>query len=161
MSDASVEVVVEGRDETADGAIDVDRWCGVVGRTLRAEGVGAGRLDLIFVEPEPMTELNREHLGIDRPTDVLAFPLDGPGPTKLGRSGPPIHLGDIVICPEVAERQASDHTGTMDAELTLLVIHGVLHILGHDHVEPDQTRRMQARERAHLHQHGFGHPVPA
>ncbi|MEL6986005.1 MAG: rRNA maturation RNase YbeY, partial [Actinomycetota bacterium] len=67
---------------------------------------------------------------------------------------------DIVICPEVARRQAPEHCGSIEAELALLVIHGVLHILGHDHAEPEETAVMQARERHHLGLLGHRHPGP-
>lgn len=164
MSHEPDRLLVEGNDETSDGSIDVGRWCDVARETLRSEGITEGRLDVIFVDAAPMAELNREHMGHDRPTDVLAFPLDGPaivhGSGDLAE-GPPPHLGDVVICPEVARGQAGEHTGSADAELTLLVVHGVLHVLGHDHALPDETLVMQDRERANLARHGFGHPVPS
>jgi probable rRNA maturation factor len=56
-------------------------------------------------------------------------------------------LGDVVVCPLVAERQAPEHAGTFDDELALLVVHGVLHLLNYDHAEPEETARMQGRER--------------
>ena len=56
-------------------------------------------------------------------------------------------LGDVVICPTVARRNAPEHAGTYEDELALLVVHGVLHVLGMDHAEPDETAAMQARER--------------
>lgn len=160
-------LLVEGYDETPDGAGDLTRWCEVARSTLEGEGVGRGQLDLIFVDPEAMAELNREHMGEDRPTDVLAFPLDGPEvlaeplAPPAGPHEPPPHLGDVVVCPDVARRQATDHTGTVDAEFTLLVVHGVLHVLGHDHAEEAERRAMQARERHHLARYGFAHPVAA
>jgi probable rRNA maturation factor len=102
------------------------------------------------------------------PTDVLAFPLEDDlvEPGRFPDSGttgpvdprdradapePPLLLGDVVICPTVAARNAPEHRGehhdgSVDDELALLVVHGVLHVLGHDHAEPDETARMQARE---------------
>ena len=150
---------IEVHDQTSDG-VDVDRWCAVAGATLADEGVRSGRLDVLFVEREAMAELNREHMGHDGPTDVLAFPLDGP--EVMGQvAGPvPPHLGDVVVCPAVAAHQAADHTGSFDAEMTLLVVHGVLHVLGHDHALEPERRRMQDRERVHLARHGFPHPEP-
>jgi probable rRNA maturation factor len=65
-------------------------------------------------------------------------------------------LGDVVVCPAVAARQAPKHAGTYDDELALLVVHGVLHVLGHDHAEPDETVAMRARERDLLAR--FHHP---
>lgn len=163
-SDAGADLVVQAFDETADGGVDLDRWCQVARTTLEGEGAGVGQLDLIFVDADAMTELNREHMGQDRPTDVLAFPLDGPddpGAPAPEPDGPPRHLGDVVVCPDVARLQAPEHCGPYEAELTLLVVHGVLHVLGHDHAEEGERLAMQARERHHLKRHGFGHPVPA
>lgn len=162
-------LVVEGHDETTAASVDPEPWRRVAEHTLIEEGIVTGRLDLIFVDPDAMTELNREHLGQDRPTDVLAFPLDGPSMASVGRPDgktpaeladpPPPHLGDVVVCVDVAADQAGDHAGSVEAELTLLVVHGVLHVLGHDHGEPDETGQMQARERVHMTRHGFEHPV--
>ncbi|HEY6414947.1 MAG TPA: rRNA maturation RNase YbeY, partial [Acidimicrobiales bacterium] len=59
----------------------------------------------------------------------------------------PLLLGDVVVCPAVAERQAPEHAGSYDDELALLVVHGVLHVLGHDHAGVDEAAIMQARER--------------
>ncbi|MEL7157245.1 MAG: rRNA maturation RNase YbeY [Actinomycetota bacterium] len=182
MTGSGTAVVVEAHDETADTTVDLRRWSEVARSTLTLEGVRAGRLDLIFVDSEAMAELNREHMGHEGPTDVLAFPLDGPtaladrddtpagegtagddGPGGLDPAGaavgdPSLHLGDVVVCPRVATEQASAHTGSEDAELTLLVVHGLLHVLGHDHAEATETARMRGRERVHLERYGFAHP---
>ena len=159
-------IVVAVTDESEAGPIDLEAWRRVGCETLQAEGVTTGRLDLIFVDRDAIAELNREHLGNDRPTDVLAFPLDGPSALDENRRStvsspeePERHLGDIVVCWEIAADQASAHAGTVEAELTLLVVHGVLHVLGHDHAEPAETLRMQDRERTHLRRYGFEHPV--
>jgi probable rRNA maturation factor len=162
-------VTVEADDQTGT-LTDPVRWCTLAREVLVEEGVTIGHLDLIFVDPEAMTVLNRDHMGHDGPTDVLAFPLDGPelarGAARIpasggrGQGGPPPHLGDVVICPSVAEAQAPDHTGSMEAEVALLVVHGILHVLGHDHAEPGETALMQGRERHHLGRIGCTHPVP-
>ena len=73
----------------------------------------------------------------------------------------PLLLGDVVVCPAVAARNAPDHAGTVDDELALLVVHGVLHVLGHDHAEPDEAALMRARELALLEAHHWGGPAPA
>jgi probable rRNA maturation factor len=83
---------------------------------LAAAGVTDGHLAIEFVDSDRIQELNRLHRGIDRPTDVLAFPVDGTGPTAGPRE-----LGDVVICPE--------HT----TDVTEAVVHGVLHLCGYDH----------------------------
>lgn len=152
-------------DETEGGVEQVDRWADVARSTLVHEAVPTGRLDLIFVDRVDIQALNREHLGSDGPTDVLAFPLDGPvanaADPPTGADGLPSHLGDVVICPAVARQQAAGHCGTFEAEMSLLVVHGVLHVLGHDHAQPDETLVMQDRERQHLDRYGIVHPVPA
>ena len=115
-------------------------------------------------------------MGKSGPTDVLSFPIDAAEaeivlhgqPTNRGpdRSPPdlgdmPLLLGDVVVCPAVALRQAPDHAGTLDDELALLVVHGVLHVLGHDHGEPDERDAMRARELELLEAHHWGGPAPA
>ncbi len=163
MTDAAQGPVVSGHNDSSDPTIDVDRWCAVAAAALIDEGVATGTLDLLFVDPEAIAALNQEHLGHVGPTDVLSFPLDGPDsttdPLDAG-DGPPLHLGDVVVCPQVARAQAPDHAGSVEAELTLLVVHGVLHVLGHDHAEAAETAVMQERERIHLARHGHEHPGP-
>jgi probable rRNA maturation factor len=66
----------------------------------------------------------------------------------------PLLLGDVLVCPVVAERNAPDHAGTYEDELALLVVHGTLHVLGMDHADEAETAVMQAREREHLFRHG-------
>lgn len=154
----SGECTVVARDDrrTADGHdLDLERWSRLAGSAAAAEG-GVGELTLTFVDIERITELNAHYMGADDPTDVLAFPMDDePMP------GVPTLLGDIVVCPQIAAQQSSDHAGSVDDEIALLVVHGLLHVLGHDHVDPGETARMRERE-LHLletlHWHG---PAPA
>ncbi len=146
---------------TTPGSTNLDHWAAVALETLRGEGVNEGHLDIFFIDEDEMATLNAQHMGADGATDVLSFPLDAEvpeGAAALGSDGR--HLGDIVVCLDVAARQAPAHAGSLDAELSLLIIHGVLHILGHDHAEPAETTIMQARERHHLSGLGFSHPVP-
>ncbi len=131
----------------------------LVETTLGDEKVEHGHVDVFLVDETEMAALNLEHMGKQGPTDVLAFPLDEASGHGQPEGDLPIHLGDLVICPTVAERQAPDHAGSIEAEMTLLAVHGVLHILGHDHAEPTETARMQERERFHLAKLGFSHPV--
>jgi probable rRNA maturation factor len=127
--------------------------------------VTEGHLAIELVDEARIRELNREHRGKDEPTDVLSFPIDeepveGGRSPDSGGSGPgdlpgepddvPTLLGDIVICPSVAHRNAPEHAGTFDDELALLVVHGVLHLLGMDHVEDAEAEIMEAREQALL-----------
>ena len=110
-----------GVDESA--TVDLAR------RVLAAEGVEEGELGVAFVGPEEMRALKREHLGIDEPTDVLSFPIDGRDalPADLPRQ-----LGDVVLCPQVVG----------DAWRAPLV-HGLLHLLGYDHGPEMETRERE------------------
>jgi len=134
----------------------VDSLISAVTSTLEGEGVASGSVDLIAVDLETITELNAQHMGHEGPTDVLSFPLDDPSEGESFGFRP--HIGDIVVCAEVAASQAPDHAGSLEAELHLLVIHSALHLLGHDHVEDTGRLKMQAREKAHLRRFGFSHP---
>lgn len=101
-------------------------------------------LSIMFVAIDAMTELHVQWMNEPGPTDVLSFPMDELRPGQPGRPSPPGLLGDIVVCAEVAAQQAAraGH-GTMD-EIELLTAHGILHLLGFDHAEPDEERRMFA-----------------
>jgi probable rRNA maturation factor len=100
-------------------------------RTLEAEGVGAVELSISLVGMEEMAELHRRYLGDAEPTDVLSFTMDEDG-----------LLGDVVICPAVAREQNPD----LDAELRLLLVHGILHLLGYDHEDEVNRRDMWERQ---------------
>ena len=153
---------VFGADEQDGVALDLLRWVRLARLVLREERVPPEvEVSVIFVEEEAMADLNRRFLEIDGPTDVLAFPLDddlapaGRYPDEGGRGpgGPdepnemPIVLGDVVVCPAVARRNAEERARSLDDELGLLVVHGLLHLLDYDHAEPAETERMQRRER--------------
>lgn len=127
--------------------------CEVVKQTLLDEGVTTGRVDMLFLDSPEMTALNVEHLGGTGPTDVLSFPIDG-----VDSDDAEPHIGDIVICPEVAKAQAPDHMGDEQAELKLLSIHAALHLCGYDHHDPGDRAEMWAREAHHLGRYQLTHP---
>ena len=141
------EVAVYVTDEQSDQDVDVSRWERLARESLEASGVtGSAELSLLFVDEATMAELNVEHMGHEGPTDVLSFPIDA----EDGLAAEHDHhvlLGDVVICPAVAHRNAPGHAGTYPDEIALLTVHGILHVLGHDHAEPEETMVMQARER--------------
>lgn len=106
-----------------------------------------------MVDVAEMTALNRSHMGKDGPTDVLSFPLEDatPGqPPTMSAAGPPPLLGDVVICPEVVLEHAVATDTTFDDEMALMVVHGLLHLLGYDHVDDEDAVRMEERERTYL-----------
>jgi probable rRNA maturation factor len=135
-------VVADERSESdsPEVVVDVERWCRLALDVL-VDSDAVGELTLSFVDSDDIAELNLEHMGKPGPTDVLSFPMDDEPVV-----GVPTLLGDVVISPAVAAAQFADHAGTLDDELALLVVHGVLHVLGHDHAEPDETAVMRARE---------------
>jgi probable rRNA maturation factor len=133
-------------DEQSERAVDSDRFATLAENCLVDRDMHDGELNLIFVDSPTMSGLNLEHMHELGPTDVLSFPIDAGDCSD--DSGPvPTLLGDIVVCPDVAARQASDRAVSLSDELALLVVHGVLHILGHDHAEPIEAAAMQAAER--------------
>jgi len=157
------DLEVFGADEQSDIDIDVGRWTALARSVLVAQGVhGDVELAVLFVDEPSMAALNAQFMEVDEPTDVLAFPIDddvvemgrwpdasttGPDRAPVEPDDAPLLLGDVVICPSVAARNAPDHAGTIDDELGLLVVHGVLHVLGMDHAELDDRQAMQAKER--------------
>ena len=149
-------------DEQSAVAVDLARFVRLAQLALVEERVpDDAELSLIFVDEDAIADLNRRFLDGASATDVLAFPIDddvlpgGRRPDEGGRGpgsptepeDPPIVLGDVVVCPAVAARQAPDHRATLDDELALLVVHGILHLLNYDHAEDREAQTMQRRER--------------
>jgi len=142
-------------DEQTDIDIDVERWRLLASSSLASRGVERGEMNLLFVDEAEMRRLNLEHMSRDNATDVLSFPLDGP----QGDGPADVFIGDIVICPAYAARQAPrhhgelHHDGSLDDELALLVVHGVLHVLGWDHEDPSEAAEMSDAEQSLLSTH--------
>jgi len=116
----------------------------LVDALLAATGEGASSVSVSFVRDPKIRELNRAFRGFDKPTDVLSFPLVEPGDAYAGAQR---LLGDIVISVDTARRQAAGYDAPLDREVARLLIHGVLHLLGHDHLEPVERAAMEAEER--------------
>jgi len=157
-----VAVDVFVADEQADHPVDALRWAKLAEDVLEEAGRrGDAELSMLFVDEGSMAELNKRFLGKEGPTDVLAFPMDeevlesgrspdnggtGPGASSLPEDMP-VLLGDIVVCPAVAYRNAAEHAGCYEDEIALLVVHGLLHLLGMDHEDDDEAEEMEAKER--------------
>ena len=154
MDELAVTVAVE-LDETAVAVADDDVWIDLARSVLRGEGIrGQVEVAVEFVDEDRIAELNRRFMGVDGPTDVLSFPLE-----RLEDRHPhdpsPLLLGDVVVCPAVAVRNADDAGRDRADEVALLVVHGLLHLVGHDHVEPDERAEMWARQDSYLRTAGY------
>jgi probable rRNA maturation factor len=149
-------------DEQSAVTVDLARFVRLAQLALVEERVpDDAELSLIFVDEDAIADLNRRFLDGANATDVLAFPIDddvlpgGRRPDEGGRGpgspsepeDPPVVLGDVVVCPAVAARQAPEHHASLDDELALLVVHGILHLLNYDHAEEREAQAMQRRER--------------
>ncbi len=134
-----------------DTRIEDPRWTqtlpdleGLVARVMLAAARAAaasGAADILFTDDAEMQALNRQWRGLDKPTDVLSFPSDGPG-----EPGAPEHLGDIALGFETSMRDAEKMGRAADAHVAHLVVHGFLHLLGHDHMAKDEADVMEALE---------------
>jgi len=118
-------------------------------KTLAHQAV-AGDLTVLLSDDAQVRELNHEYLGIDAPTDVLSFPAGEPDP-DTGAT----YLGDVIISIPQAAAQAEAAGHGLEAEVQLLVVHGVLHLLGHDHADPAARQRMWAAQSEVLGQLGL------
>ncbi len=139
-----MSVAISGPPPDADGArIDRTLLRRRAARLLRELGHRGSELSISLVDDGTIRELNQEWRGIDRATDVLSFSLlEGDHPRRRGQL-----LGDVVISVETAARQARRRRRGVDEIAARLMVHGVLHVLGHDHVRPAQARVMRAEER--------------
>lgn len=104
-------------------------------------------LSIILVDEPAMERLHIEWMDLPGPTDVMSFPMDELRPGTPGRPAAAGMLGDIVLCPQVAAEQAKAAGHGLREELLLLTTHGLLHLLGYDHAEPEEEREMFALQR--------------
>lgn len=104
-------------------------------------------LEIRFVTTEVMAELHVRWMDEEGPTDVLSFPMDELRPGREGDVTPAGLLGDVVLCPEVAAQQAKVAGHSTIEEMLLLTTHGILHLLGYDHAEPEEEKEMFALQR--------------
>ena len=138
VSIASPQEVVE---------IDRGHFRAVVRAVLEGESVADAEISLAFVDNTTIHRLNKRFLDHDEPTDVLSFPLSEANAKKL--------QGELVIGAEVAQAQATERGHDVKAELTLYVIHGLLHLCGYDDHDESEALKMRQRERYHLEKLGL------
>lgn len=154
--------------------LDVVRLARLTRLLLRLMRQPFSEISLMFVSKGVIQQLNTEHRGLEKPTDVLSFPLcewservriddslsarydddlllisrDDKQQEPQGPSdGPPVLLGDVVICPEVALQNAESIGQSVDREVVFLLVHGMLHLLGHDHMQPDEEDIMTGEQK--------------
>lgn len=135
-------------------AIDEQSLVALARHALDSMGVSPlAELSVLAVDESAMTSLHEQYLGLPGPTDVLAFPQDdviAKGVPEDVEDQPEALLGDVVLCPAYAARSAQKQGHSLDAELDVLLVHGILHLLGYDHAEPDEEQEMFDRQRALL-----------
>ena len=123
----------------------------IVQTVLMAEEVAPPyEVSLVFTDSDTVQQLNREYRGVDEPTDVLAFYMLPQKEADSFFALPPdgvTHLGEVIISYPQAVAQAREQGHSPERELALLVIHGILHLLGYDHEEPEEESKMRAREK--------------
>jgi probable rRNA maturation factor len=147
-------------DEQSAQPVELARWSTLARAVLDSRGIrGDVEVSLLFVDEQTVASLNERFLGRSGPTDVLAFPVEddpvpagrspdtggtGPGVDAMGE--PPLLLGDVVVCPAVAQRNAVEHGVSYEDEIALLVVHGLLHLLGMDHADDHEAGIMESLE---------------
>ena len=117
--------------------------------------LGAAKLVIRIVDESESQGLNRQYRGIDKPTNVLSFPFEAPPHV------PSRHIGDLVICAPVVEREAAEQGKPLEAHWAHMVVHGVLHLLGYDHQTDADAETMEGLEIAILGRLGFPNPYEA
>ncbi|MET8138855.1 rRNA maturation RNase YbeY [Sphaerisporangium sp. NPDC005288] len=140
----SIEVANESGVE-----VDESSLVELAGHVLGRMGIHPlAELSILVVDEAAMSQLHEQWMGEPGPTDVLAFPMDelrpNPGGSRQDVDAPldPALLGDVVLCPQVAAKQAADAGHSTREELELLCTHGILHLLGYDHAEPEEHAEM-------------------
>ena len=163
-----IVVTVQVDDPKACAGVGDDAWLEAVVRRALSGSVPEdihGQISLVLTDDETVRQLNREYRGVDRTTDVLSFSFDHWGHWQGDDDAPrsreedattdwpmpedePRPLGEIIVSVPQAARQAAEQGVPLRRELAVLIVHGTLHLLGHDHYEDGEREAMQARERA-------------
>lgn len=137
--------MIHYRNDVRGSGVDARALKRTLRMLLEAVDEGDSGISVSIVTDEAIRKINREHRGKDAPTDVLSFPLFDDGSDE-----PQIEerlLGDIVISVDTARRQAAAYDAPLQREIDRLLIHGLLHVMGHDHMEAEERAEMEAEER--------------
>jgi probable rRNA maturation factor len=150
MDALSEEKIVVEVDETYAAEVDTNDLGRAIAATLLAEDRPDGEVTLLITDDEEVAAYNQQYRGVEGPTDVLSFAAQEPTPGFVTAPEMANYLGDIVIALPFTRRQAAALNRTLIDELRLLAVHGVLHLLGHDHAEPEEEAVMWAKQDAIL-----------
>ena len=143
MDTFEIELVDE-----ADSKVDEARLISTASFTFKYLNLNPQTaLSIALVTLAEMEHLHIEHMNEPGPTDVLSFEMDELRIPAEGEVAEPGILGDVVLCPEFAAKQAAENNQDTNSELDMLLVHGILHLLGHDHAEPDEHRVMFGLQR--------------
>ncbi|MGY6563651.1 MULTISPECIES: rRNA maturation RNase YbeY [Halomonadaceae] len=145
------QAALSDRELPAQAALE--NWVAAV--LARFPGETRHEVTVRFVDADEGQALNRDYRGRDKPTNVLSFPFDGPPGIAL-----PL-LGDLVLCHPVVEREAAEQSKRLEHHYAHLVVHGMLHLLGHDHLEDEEAEAMEQLERDILADLGIADPYAA
>ena len=139
-------VIANNTSEELDLDLISEKAEKTIKEVLRVEKIEENvEVSLSIVDKDEIHILNRDYRDVDRPTDVLSFPLDEEGFDQDGN--PILLLGDIVICLDVAKNQAADFGHSLEREIMYLICHSTLHLLGYDHIEEDDKKEMRLKEK--------------
>ena len=139
--------MIDVNNET-DAVIDEVEFAELAKYVLAEMHIAEGaELAILFIDEQAMEQLHIQWMDEPGPTDVLSFPMDELRPGTAGSPTPAGLLGDIVVCPSVATRQAKTAGHSAEEEMLLLTTHGILHLLGYDHAEPEDEKEMFALQR--------------
>ena len=155
MSTMEIDILF---DEGFENCLDENWLRKIIESALKAENAGDNaEMSLLITGQEKIHRLNKEYRGKDKPTDVLSFAMqdelqseDGEGVSFIAPPDGIEHLGEVIISYPQAEIQAVEHDHSVEKEVAVLAIHGVLHLLGYDHIEYEEAEEMEAREKTIL-----------
>lgn len=146
-----IEFLDDRDDPSLSPVADIPDLQRLAEETLAAEGFDDNvEVVITLIDEAPMALLNTTHLGKPGPTDVLSFPLENLTPGAIPENapgGPPRNIGDVFICPAVVADNATAAAVSFRDEMALMVVHGLLHLLGYDHVVDSEAEQMEQRER--------------
>ncbi len=144
MQQNTIEVTIDVDDRFAS-EVDTDEVVQLIRHVLQAEGASTGEVSIWITDEAELHALNRTYRGVDRSTDVLSFGEDK-STTFVSAPGQPHHLGDLAVSYPHVVRQAEEYGHSRRRELSYLVTHGLLHLLGYDHERPEDAEVMRRRE---------------